>query len=601
MIEIVKKVCFILSLFVLFGLSLNAQQETLQAKQFYYYKGEKQYLELDTRFIFVSVADEKAADIFFANNLTRQPLRVDITNKMQSETGYKRFWTKLSLEDNLSEETYMAKLSEINNSGKDIIAAPYFKNKHQDNIGLSNFFSVKLKSLSDTLLLKWEAEKEHAVIVHQNQFMPLWFVLSVTVNSKYNAMEMANRFYESGLFQYAKPNLMVSVQLACANDSLFQQQWALKKTVQHKDTFGINACDAWQIATGAGVVVAVFDTGIHLDHPDLAANKHPLSYDCAPNVPDDGDGSHGTCCAGIIGAVRNNEKGIAGVAPDCKLMSVRHPIDGDPFIEGTVANGINWAWQNGADVISNSWGTMHPDEEMDDAITAAATLGRGGKGCVVVAGAGNGGHTGVAYPARHPDAFAVGAMNRNGQRWTYSCYGNDLDVVAPGKDVWTTTSLSNGYSYTTFNATSCACPHVSGIAALILSVNSTLTAKKVRYIIESTAQKLHANSIYTYSATPGRPNGGWNFQMGYGLVDAYAAVQWAAEYMQDVYIQNETISTDRHIRGKNIYVGRAVTNTKPQGDVTITNNARVIFDATGNVIFDGGLGCSSGGSFEIRQ
>jgi hypothetical protein len=176
---------------------------------FYYYDGEKQYFELDKRYIFVSATDVKIATDL---NIEQQDFRTDISDDTKIKTGYtKRVWTKLEVKDILSDEAYLARLSEIKNKGKNIITAPYFKSKRQDEIGLSNFLYVKLKSLRDTVLLKQEAQKEAAVVVRQNQFMPEWFVVSVTENSKYNAMELANRFFESGLFQYAEPDLMIDV------------------------------------------------------------------------------------------------------------------------------------------------------------------------------------------------------------------------------------------------------------------------------------------------------------------------------------------------------------------------------------------------------
>jgi len=188
----------------LFGLLFLVNLVGLQAQtSYYYYSGsKKQYLELDTRQIFVSVAAEDTTQVFFAKKLHNSPLRADVSDKIQSENPHrqKRFWTKLNLEENLSDTAYFVKMAEIKNSGEDVIVSSYFKTQYQDKIGLSNFFYVKLKSLSDTVLLYREVEKEDAVLVLQNEFMPLWFVVNITKNSRYNAMEMANRFYETDLF-----------------------------------------------------------------------------------------------------------------------------------------------------------------------------------------------------------------------------------------------------------------------------------------------------------------------------------------------------------------------------------------------------------------
>jgi len=268
----------------LFGLLLFLAFAGLNAQTpyFYYYGGEKQYFELNTSYAFVSVADDNTANRAFATyNATYEPFRIDIPEGKQSKTYTKRVWTLLSFEEKFSDEAYLSKLYEIKHLGKDVIVAPCFKTQYQDKIGLSNFFYVKLNSLSDTILLKQEAEKEHAVIAYRSS-VHLWFVLSVTEQSRYNAMELANHFYESGLFQYAEPDLMIDDKINyvntepyfimsgtnnCANDPYFGQQWALENTGQSggKEGVDIKICGAWQLATGSNIIVAVVDEGIKLN------------------------------------------------------------------------------------------------------------------------------------------------------------------------------------------------------------------------------------------------------------------------------------------------------------------------------------------------
>jgi len=580
-----KKLINLIGLLFLVFTCLNAQ-----TPYFYYYGGEKQYFELDTRYIFVSVADESTADkILVSYNAKYTPVRVDIPDGNLSRTNQnKRFWSVLKFENKLSDDEYLAKLSEIKNTEKGIIVAPYFKNQYQEKIGLSNFFYVKLKDLNDTVVLKQEAEKEHTVIMWQNEFRPLWFTLSVTDNSKYNAMELSNRFYESGLFQYAEPDLMIDTQIQCANDQYFGQQWGLKNTGQSggKSGIDIKICDAWQISTGNNVIVAVLDNGILLTHPDLAANIYPLSYDSnsktSPqtihyqiDIP-----YHGTMCAGIIGAARDNVVGntvigIAGVAPNSRIMSISNSLDGTVASNEAKANGIDWAWRNGADIISNSWGCNYT-QNIADAIDNAVTFGRHGLGCVVVASSGNYNSTNIIFPATLPDVITVGAINRKGKRWYDSFtqqgsnYGDNLDVMAPGEDIWSTV-LNNSYDSNT--GTSYAAPYVSGIAALILSINPTMKLRDVRNIIESTAQKVGG---YKYKTEAGHDNGTWYKEMGYGLVNAYAAVQKAVECLTTTvnFVNKPPITTDTTVTScGDIYIQ----------NVTVTNNATLILDASGNI------------------
>jgi len=173
-----------------------------QSQYFYYYDGKKQYFELDTKHVFISVSEKDTAYSFTSERIEQTPFQMDIPKGMLSKTIHKRFCAKLSFNDNLSEREYLEKLSEIKNSRNDIIVSPYFK----ENVGLSNFFYVKLKTLSDTVLLRQEAEKAQVIIAWQNEFMPLLFIASVTTNSRYNAMEVANPFYETGLFEYTEPD-----------------------------------------------------------------------------------------------------------------------------------------------------------------------------------------------------------------------------------------------------------------------------------------------------------------------------------------------------------------------------------------------------------
>ena len=198
--------------------------------------------------------------------------------------------------------------------------------------------------------------------------------------------------------------------------------------------------------------------------------------------------------------------------------------------------GIEFAVKNGADVISCSWGA-DPSALIDEAIEYALSYGRNGLGCVVVFASGNNNIEGVRYPANsREEIIAVGASSPCGERKSKSScdgdtmwgsnYGKELDIVAPGVLIPTTNLIGQNEASSVdyisdFWGTSAACPHVAAIAGLILSVNPNLTCKQVADIIESTARKI---GDYHYDIKEGRPNGKWHKEMGYGLVDAYAAV-----------------------------------------------------------------------------
>ena len=311
-------------------------------------------------------------------------------------------------------------------------------------------------------------------------------------------------------------------------------------------------------------MVAIYDQGIYTSHPDLIQNVKDQGYDAQTgHSPALIYGKHGTPCAGIV-AAEKNEIGIVGVAPEAGITSISIGLVQLNTPE-QYANGFNWARENNVDVISNSWKIIDTSYLIENAINRLIDEGRDGKGCVVVFSSGNitdiTPDSNVCYPGRFaPEIIVVGAISPCGERkntqscdhefWG-SCYGEQLDIMAPGVLIPTTDIPGNGgynpnepihiynagnlvssdYNdpdYTVwFNGTSSACPHVSGVAALILSVNSNLLGQEVRNIIEETAKKVRPD-LYEYSETANRPNGVWNRYMGYGLVDAHRAVLKAA-------------------------------------------------------------------------
>ena len=251
------------------------------------------------------------------------------------------------------------------------------------------------------------------------------------------------------------------------------------------------------------------------------------------------------------------------------------------------ADGFNWAWRNGASVISNSWRSSTFSELLEDAIQSAMTNGRNGLGCVVTFSAGNNDSNTVGYPASSlPDIIVVGALSLSGKRkssttidnegWWGSDYGTQLDIMAPGVLIYTTDRTGSvgyvsGDYMPNFIGTSSACPHVAGVAALILSVNPNLTQKEVATIIEKTARKVGG---YSYSTVSGRPNGTWHTEVGYGLIDAYAAVMEAQNASTTVYFNDKTVTTNTVVSGSEI----SATN------VTVKNNAKLTFTNAKSII-----------------
>ena len=441
----------------------------------------------------------------------------------------KKYWTVFYCNDSID-------LYNIKSVG---YVTPFYENEHGDLFGVSHLFYVKLKNESDVNVLESFAKKYNVKILNRNKYMPLWYTLSCELCGN-NSLDMANLFYESGLFAVAVPSVMVDNIANCANDYHYQSQWALKST----SSVNIHYCSAKEITTGSSsVIVAVLDSGIDTNHPDLS-NIYTYSYDTetygSSVVYDD----HGTKSAGIIGASANNSLGIAGIAPSSPLMSISNSLMLNVNMAEQMADGINHAYLNGASVINNSWGrnTLAVDSAyINEAINNALTLGRNGKGCVVVFSSGNNNYSEVEYPSSVSGVIAVGAVDSCGilsgrsynvpnscdpwfKSYPGSSFGSALSVVAPGSSVWTTTLNGN---YSPHGGTSAAAPHVSAVAALMLSVNSNLTAAQVKTIIEKTAQKVGG---YNYQIDNIHPNGTWCDSLGYGLVNAHAAVMEAYFY-----------------------------------------------------------------------
>jgi len=341
----------------------------------------------------------------------------------------------------------------------------------------------------------------------------------------------------------AEPEFYFEAGLSVPDDPYFPLQWALRNTGQlggGRPGADMRVEEAWDLTTGdPSILVAIVDEGIDMDHEDLAANV-AAGFDVTdeaasppggvPGNASCGDG-HGTACAGIAAAVAGNGTGIAGVAPGCRILSVRIGRGNVWTKNDWAAAGINAAWQNGAAVVSNSWGGGSPSSLITSAVAAARTSGRGGLGSVVLFASGNANATTVDYPASLATAVAVGATSPcdsrkspascDGESWWGSNRGSALDVVAPGVLVHTTDvaagcAYSSGSYFASFNGTSAAVPHAAGVAALVLSMDPTLTASAVQAVLEDTAADLVGNPA---EDLPGRDDA-----MGHGRLDAFAAV-----------------------------------------------------------------------------
>lgn len=324
---------------------------------------------------------------------------------------------------------------------------------------------------------------------------------------------------------YAEPNYVYHAFDAIPNDPSYYKQWAHPK---------IHSPAAWDITTGsADVVIAIIDTGVDMGHPDLAsklvAGRDFVDDD---NTPSDLHG-HGTHVAGIAAAVTNNGVGVAGMAWGARIMPVRVLDNKGSGSNAHITEGILWAYQNGADILNLSLGGIYESQAMQDAINAAHAAGS-----LVIAAMGNCRTSCTIdkkqysnppqYPAAYNNVMAVAATSSSDSYTVYSQYGAHCDIAAPGGSmtpygdpngiystmptyaVYMTTQYDYLQDYDYLQGTSQATPYVSGLAALVWSLNPALTPDQVQSLIEQTADD--------------RGPAGRDDDYGWGRINAYAAL-----------------------------------------------------------------------------
>jgi serine protease len=330
---------------------------------------------------------------------------------------------------------------------------------------------------------------------------------------------------------YAELNKIVRVMAVEVNDSYY--------STKQLNYLAISLPEAWELSTGSvEVTVAVIDTGIDLDHPDLTGQL----VEGTDVVGDDEDyfpgaddrNGHGTHVAGIIGATTNNGVGIAGVNWNISLMPIRVLDSSGIGNNQTISAGIVWAVNHGADIINLSVGSFSNDPMLQRAVDYAYDAG-----VTIIAASGNDGKNSLRYPAAYKNTISVGSINYNYNRSYFSNYGTVLDFVAPGEYIYSTVpSGLTGYSYQMTDprgyeysdGTSMATPHVTGVAALILAraraAGNNLTPEQLKEELRLTAQDL---------GDKGRDD-----QFGYGLINAHAAVADARITKAKIFAGEET-------------------------------------------------------------
>lgn len=581
-----KSKYFIYAILSLFIIIVVASFIPLNNQRFYYAYNEKIYLnELDNKLI-VRYKQNKKSDksklSLYSELLDKQfEWKDDSTYIITIDASEKRYFRDKILKQ---EDVKSCNPVYSINTGFEMGVTDEFVVRFHENV---------LPKEIDKLHKKYE------VVVVKTE--DIYQLLKVPAGS--DALEIANKYQESGLTRFSHPNFISDVELhqAMPNDSYFVNQFSLHNTAQvftdgHFGTVDadIDAPEAWSITRGNNnVIIAVIDEGITPNHPDLPTarqirlNGSNFGANGQLNDPSPiGNENHGNACAGIIAATQNNNEGITGIAPNCRIMPIRVTFWPNSSTPQQFAAAINFARLNGAHIISNSWGfgqgSTNPNlyPVIRDAIIAATTQGRNGLGCIVVFSASNsadhvqGINGEVRFPANVNVAgvLTVGASDRDDLQANYSPTSNPnstnnqiIDLVAPSHraypnqiigetlEAWSIDIPENsGYNpypadlnfphppdageilpnigtnnlaYTArFGGTSYSCPQVAGVAALMLSINSNLTQQQVFNILTNSADKVGG---YVY--TNGRSN-----EFGFGRLNAYRVVNGAVQTITSI-------------------------------------------------------------------
>ncbi|SFS78116.1 thermitase [Marininema halotolerans] len=302
----------------------------------------------------------------------------------------------------------------------------------------------------------------------------------------------------------------------------YHATWTPNDPMYASDQYGpqkMSLPQAWDITKGSSnVTVAVVDTGVQANHPDLSG-KVVQGYDFVDNDSNANDeNGHGTHVAGTIAANTNNGVGVAGVAPNVKIMGVRVLDAEGSGTNDAVADGITYAADHGAKVINMSLGGADESQAIEDAVNYAWN-----KGVVIVCAAGNESTSSPSYPAYYSKSIAVAATDSNDKLAYFSNYGSWVDVAAPGVDIMSTYI---GSKYESLSGTSMASPHVAGLAGLLASQG--LSNTQIRAAIENTSD--------TVSGTGSK--------FAHGRVNAYKALKGesSVDDSQDAYEPNNSFS-----------------------------------------------------------
>lgn len=360
---------------------------------------------------------------------------------------------------------------------------------------------------NDSWIVKWKNDPDPSFVEYSEiiEELPLFNAVVARPLDKEHAIGWAERWNQSQAVQYIQPNHKVEIATK-PNDRLYASQTYLQQ---------IRAEAAWDVVTeNRSITIAVVDTGVDLTHVDLRSNLvRGVNLIDRSKQPQD-DNGHGTNVAGIIGAVGNNEQGIAGIVWRTRIMPIKALEANGSGDESKLGEGIRYAVDNGAKIVVLSLGLYKYSPFMQEVVQHAED-----NGVLLVAATGNDGQA-VKYPAAYPTVLAVGGVNQNNTITNKSNFGPELDIVAP----WQVYTTAKDGGYVTNEGTSMAAPQAAGAAALILAKYPNMKPYQIRNLLRQTAQDIGPN--------------GWDEQSGYGMLRLDRAL--TEGYQANLYRDNNT-------------------------------------------------------------
>ncbi|MCC6866327.1 MAG: S8 family serine peptidase, partial [Ignavibacteria bacterium] len=540
--KIMILIIFTISLSFIGWNNFNTESNSANITDYYYYQNQRYYLDHKPDLVYIKLKNLMNKQDF--ENMI-SPYGTIPADYSFEKNDVRQFIKLKATIDNTSLNTIVSTL-EANNNVE--VASPVFGVKEgmgnrNTLIGCENNIIIQFKpSYSKQQIDQYLASKNMLILKQLELTGGLSFIVQVPNTVNKTSIDFANEVYENGVANYSDPGFFFTNLLQLyPNDQYFPMQWSAINTGTNIPVTGngtpnndMGLDSAWNQTTGIQQCrISVVDSGIDTTHPDVSGNVvHGYNFNYYTNTYGGYDDyGHGASCAGIIAALGNNTIGISGVAPNAKVFSAKIFNSGGSTTSTAIINAMIGVRTFGnCWISSNSWGGGSPISAADNAILDGTTLGRNGKGIVWCFATGNG-NSALSWPSTLTTVISVGGVSPCNQRKSpSSCdlenfwganYGTGLDIVAPCVKIYATVQ-GGGYT-STFNGTSSATPNCSGVAALLLSKDSSQSWDTVRARINRTAQK---RGSYSYTSAGPLPNLGntWNNEMGYGIINANLAL-----------------------------------------------------------------------------